>query len=171
MFEILPEGPADGPAIDSLLDQAFGPHRRRKTVDRLRRGGTPLAELSIVARTGDRLAGSLRFWAVEIGSDVTVPALLLGPLAVAPERQGQGIGSTLVDHGLVRARAHGHRAVLLIGDPDYYGGFGFRADAAQYLTLPGPIDAARFLALELSPGALAGVRGPVRQPRRWLRAA
>ncbi len=165
MFEILPEGPDDGPAIDSLLTRAFGPTRHDRTVYRLREGVSPLADLAFVARDRDGLAGSLRFWPVEITD--AWPALLLGPLAVAAERQGRGIGRALVRHGLETAREHGHGAVLLVGDPDYYRHFGFRPVAG--LSLPGPVDPRRLQALELAPGGLAA--GPVRQPRRWLRAA
>ena len=64
--------------------------------------------------------------------------------------------------GLLKARDLGHKAVLLVGDAPYYERFGFSRVGAENLDLPGPVDLARFLALELQPGALAGAKGLVR---------
>jgi predicted N-acetyltransferase YhbS len=86
---------------------------------------------------------------------------MLGPLAVDPARQGLGIGGKLMREALSRARGLGHRAVLLVGDAPYYERFGFSAEAAEGLWLPGPYDRSRFLALELEPDALEGARGMV----------
>jgi predicted N-acetyltransferase YhbS len=90
-----------------------------------------------------------------------VPALLLGPIAVAPEDRGKGYAKALIWHGLGVARALGHRIVLLVGDAPYYEQFGFTRALAVELSLPGWVDEARFLGLELVPGALAGVQGLV----------
>jgi predicted N-acetyltransferase YhbS len=169
MFEILPERAGDGPAIDRLLDLAFGPGRQAKTVYRLRHRQPPLAELSFVGQREGRLVGSIRFWPVEICDRAQVRALLLGPVAVEPALQGRGIGQALVRHGLDAARRLGHGAVVLVGDAPYYGRFGFERRLAEALTLPGPVDLDRFLALELVPGALAGVGGAVVRPRGQLR--
>jgi len=86
---------------------------------------------------------------------------LLGPLAVDPTAQGEGIGSGLMEMAVARAAQFGHSGVILIGDPEYYARFGFAADATTGLLMPAPVDRHRFLALELAPLALAGAEGHV----------
>lgn len=161
-MEIAPETPADATAIERLLDLAFGSDRMGKTVYKLRDGIPPVSELGFVIHDPAKpeIDGSLRFWPIVIG-DERVPALLLGPIAVAPEDRGKGYAKALIWHGLGVARALGHRIVLLVGDAPYYGQFGFTRDMALDLALPGWVDEARFLGLELVPGALSGVRGMV----------
>src|SRR6185295_9688379 len=89
------------------------------------------------------------------------PALLLGPLAVAPEAQGRGIGSALMRHAVAEAGLHGHDAILLVGDRAFYERFGFSPRLTCGLRLPGPVERERFLGLELERGALKGARGLV----------
>ncbi|MEQ9639449.1 MAG: N-acetyltransferase [Alphaproteobacteria bacterium] len=156
-FEV--ERPGDARAREALLDTCFGSQRHRKTVAKLRRGRCPAEGLALVARRDGVLVGTVRLWRVDAGS--AGPALLLGPIAVAPGLQGDGIGSQLMTAALARAKALGHRAVLLVGDAAYYRRFGFRRDLAADLALPGPVELSRFLALELVPGALAHAAGPV----------
>ncbi|HEX6012128.1 MAG TPA: N-acetyltransferase, partial [Geminicoccaceae bacterium] len=123
MLAISLEGPDDGPAIEALLDRAFGPDRRRKTSYRYRDGVPPLAELCLVARESGQLVGAIRYWPVRLGAHR--PALLLGPLAIDPDRQGQGIGRALTRASLAKAEALGWRLVFLVGDPAYYARHGF----------------------------------------------
>jgi predicted N-acetyltransferase YhbS len=156
----MPEPPGATAAIDALLDRAFGPQRRRKTAERLREDSRPAADLSFVVIDEAGLMATLRFWPVRIGD--RVDALLLGPAAVAPGRQGQGLGSRLIWHGLRAARRLGHGAVILVGDEPYYGRFGFAQAPTRRMVLPGPVDRRRFLGLELVDGALADAMGLVR---------
>jgi len=151
------ERDGDAPAIEGILDEGFGPERHRKTAQRLRKGQTPV--LALVARDAGRLIGTLRFWSVRIGK--CHRALLLGPVAVAKDWRGRGVGGWLINTGLARVQAMGHRAVILVGDAPYYGRFGFSTALTEGMTLPGPVDRARFLGLELEDGALAGVVGRV----------
>lgn len=164
-MDVVTEEPRHATAIDSLLEEGFGPDRFRKTVYRLRDGVAPLADLCLVAEAEDgTLRGTLRFWPVDIADAAAgsrVPALLLGPIAVAGGLRKTGVGSLLMRAGLDRARTLGHRVVLLVGDESYYGRFGFRRALAEPLALPGPVEMERFLALELEDGALEGVSGMV----------
>lgn len=156
--------PSDHQAIEHLLDLAFGSDRRNKTSYRLREGNTAVAGLSLVARDpGVGPAGTISFWPLAIGEG-KAPALLLGPLAVHPDRQGLGIGIRLMREGIARAQAQGHALVLLVGDEPYYSKVGFRRLPEGRISLPGPVDPARFLFLELVPGALEGVSGEARVP-------
>src|SRR3954449_203097 len=116
MVTIRRERKADVAPREALLDVSYGPIRFSKTSERLREGRLP--ELSIVAAEGRRLVGTVRLWCVSAGPGR--PALLLGPLAVAPDCRKRGIGSTLVQQALRESTRRGHRAVLLVGDTSYY---------------------------------------------------
>jgi predicted N-acetyltransferase YhbS len=149
----------DVEAREALLDTCFGPSRFEKTCERLREGRLPADGLALVVEQDGAIIGTVRLWHVSAGPNR--PALMLGPLAVDPARQGLGIGGKLMREVLARARRLGHRAVLLVGDAPYYERFGFSAQAAEGLWLPGPYERGRFLALELEAGALAGAKGLV----------
>jgi predicted N-acetyltransferase YhbS len=149
-----------GPAIERLLDASFGEERPHKTSQRLRDGRTPLRALSLVALDGQELVGTVRLWPVLAGSRKR-HALLLGPLAVDSRWRDHGVGGTLIQQAVARARAAGESAILLVGDAPYYARFGFQADRTTGLWLPGPVDRRRFLACELKPGSLNQAKGPV----------
>ena len=149
---------SDWTAREALLDRVMGPDRFLKPSQLLRDGRLPADDLALVARDGARVIGTVRLWEVIAGGR---PALLLGPLAVAPERQGEGIGSRLMATALQRATVLGHRAVILVGDAPYYARFGFSAALTRGLAMPAPVDRARLLGLELRRGALVGAAGPV----------
>ncbi len=150
----------DFSAREALLDLSFGAERWRKTCERLRENRLPAENLAFVAHENGALVGTLRFWSIAAGEDHD--ALLLGPIAIDPLLRSRGLGGRMIRHGLLCARELGHRAVLLVGDAPYYQRFGFSRHDAEKLDLPGPVDLARFLALELQPGALAGAKGLVR---------
>ncbi|MGL4635196.1 MAG: GNAT family N-acetyltransferase [Beijerinckiaceae bacterium] len=145
-------------ARERLLDTAFGLSRFEKTSERFRDGYMPADGLAFSLKENGVLIGTIRLWNINAGS---APALLLGPLAVAASHEGQGLGSKLMRHALTHAALRGHKAVLLVGDAPYYARFGFRADLTTALELPGPVERARFLALELVDGALAEAAGMV----------
>lgn len=158
MVTLVDERHEHAPAIERLLDVAFGEGRWHKTCQRLRDGQAPLPGLSLVALDRDALVGTVRLWPVLAGRR---RALLLGPLAVDAAYRDQGIGARLTEEALKRARAHGDKAVLLVGDAAYYERFGFRPGLTRGLWLPGPVERERFLARELRPKALHRAEGPV----------
>jgi predicted N-acetyltransferase YhbS len=158
---------ADQPLIEQLLDIAFGIDRRVKTSYRLREGSVPAEGLSLVVRDADvGVAGAISFWPLVIGKAGT-PALLLGPLVVHPERQNIGVGLALMQEGLARAKARGHKFVILVGDAPYYARVGFQKLPVSKLILPGPVNPERFLYVELVQGALSETRGLVLPPHRF----
>lgn len=157
-FSIGAETAFDVPAREALLDRAMGPMRRRKSSEKLRRGRLPSAGLAFSARdTGGTLLGTVRLWDVRLGEGAR--ALLLGPLAVEPSVKSAGIGSALMRFALAEAERLGHGAVLLVGDAPYYARFGFSAAKTGTLSMPGPYERERFLAVELREGALDGAKG------------
>jgi predicted N-acetyltransferase YhbS len=178
-FTIDLENPSDVVARENLLDRAMGAGRTKKSSEKLRRNRIPAEGLALVARDRNgHVIGSVRLWNVEAGVDretQPVDALLLGPLAVDSAHEGKGIGSALMRAAIVEAKKLGHGAILLVGDAAYYERFGFFADKARHLVMPGPFERNRFLALELKDGWLNGAAGLlvasgrqlVRPPVRW----
>ena len=110
------------------------------------------------------VAGSISFWPLAIGQ-VGTPALLLGPLVVHPQRQNLGVGLTLMQEGLARAKAQGHKLVILVGDAPYYARVGFQRLKPGRLRFPGPVDPNRVLGLALKEGALDSLAGDIARAR------
>lgn len=162
-FTIAEETPADIVARENLLDRAMGADRRKKSSEKLRRDRVPADGLALVARdVQGHVIGTVRLWNVEAGvtpKGQPVDALLLGPLAVDGAHEGKGIGAALMRAAIAEAHARGHGAILLVGDAPYYERFGFFAEKAQHLVMPGPFARERFLALELKAGWLEGAAG------------
>lgn len=134
-WRVEPEALGDAPAVDALVLAAFGPGRFAKTAERLREGTAPAH--GFVIRSEGRIIGSVRLWPVRIGE---APALFLGPIAVEAESRREGMGAALVRACL---EAAGDSGVLLVGDPPYFGRFGFRP--APGARLPGPVDPRRVM--------------------------
>lgn len=154
------ERASDIDARESLLDAAFGPARFAKTSEAFRAGRVPARGLSLVAQCDGKIIGTVRLWHVDAGS--AGAALLLGPLAVSARHRDLGMGGLLMREAISRATELGHGAILLVGDEPYYRRFGFSAALTAQLDLPGPVDRARFLALELKAGAMTNANGLVR---------
>ncbi|WP_240547252.1 GNAT family N-acetyltransferase [Mesorhizobium tianshanense] len=169
-FIIVAETAADVPAREALLDRAMGLSRRKKSSEKLRRGRRPSEGLAFVARDASgTVTGTVRLWDVVLGEGGRA-ALLLGPLAVDPTIKNAGIGSALMRHAVTEAARLGHAAILLVGDAPYYGRFGFSAAKTGALSMPGPYERHRLLALELVDGALSGAQGTLKAAGRKQKA-
>jgi predicted N-acetyltransferase YhbS len=164
MIDYLPEALDDKDAIESLLDQVFGPARLLKKSYKFRNRIPPVPALCWVAYDGDRLVGTIRYWPLRVGPH-GVPAVLLGPLGVAPERRGEGIGVTLVMRTMELARQAGIRNILLVGDLGYYARFGFEPAAPHGYRMPGE-DPKRLQIEPLLPSALTEDAGILRPATR-----
>ncbi|MGB7077055.1 MAG: N-acetyltransferase [Xanthobacteraceae bacterium] len=156
---ILPETPADAPAIERLHERTFGPGRFAKTAYRLREQAAHRLDISFTARIGTLLVGSVWLSPIRIGE---TKALLLGPLTVEPAFRERGVGQALIERALGDAKGKGHRLVFLVGDEAYYGKSGFKRVPLGRATMPGPVDPARLLVAELDEGGFEGVSGPIR---------
>ena len=157
MFTIAKETPQDWWEVEALFDLCFAPGREALSSYRLRDGVDPVADLCRVARDPDGvLAGAIRVWPVLAG---VAPALLLGPIAVHPTRQSEGLGGALIRD--VIANAEGWDRAILVGDAPYYKRFGFRQLSG--VEMPPPTNPARVLGLEITPDAWSGIVGPVVQ--------
>jgi predicted N-acetyltransferase YhbS len=159
-FEIRLETDGDAQMLSQLSAEAFGPGRFTRSAYRVREGVPPVKALCLCGLLDERLVAGIRFTAIRIGAEQG--GALLGPLVVDPAEKGKGFGKALVEEGLARSRSEGFSLVLLVGDMPYYGRFGFQPVAPGQIMLPGPVDPARLLALELVPGALAASIGAVK---------
>lgn len=162
-FLIDRENPGDVVARELLLDAAMGPGRHKKSSEAIRRGRIPAEGLALVARdhTG-HVIGTVRLWDIQAGitpEGRAVPALLLGPLAVAQEHEGKGVGGALMRAAILEANRRDHGAILLVGDAPYYERFGFSAQMTATMMMPGPFERHRLLGLELREGWLEGAAG------------
>jgi len=143
--------------VEALYDLCFAPGREALSSYRLREGVAPVAPLCLTARDEQGiLAAAIRFWPVRVGGR---EALLLGPVAVHPTHQGEGLGALLIRETLARARAEGWERVMLVGDAPYYGRFGF--EKLEGVEMPPPTNPDRILGVALAEGAWEGVTGPV----------
>ncbi len=143
--------------VEALYDLCFAPGRSALSSYRLRDKVAPIAQLCLTARDPNGiLAGAVRNWPVRVGGALTV---LLGPIAVHPTRQGEGLASLLMSQCLDAARTAGWDRIMLVGDAPYYGRFGFAR--LDQVVMPPPTNPARVLGLALTGGAWDGVTGPV----------
>ena len=161
MFRIYKETDKDFAEVEYLYDLAFAPGRTALSSYRLRDGVEPVADLCLMARDDyDAVSGAIRYWPVRIGAGDHA-ALLLGPVAVHPTRQGEGLGGLLIAESLARAFDLGWTRVILMGDEPYYSRFGFRREPMRDISYPPPYNPDRLLGRALVPGAFRGVSGMV----------
>ena len=143
--------------VEALYDLCFSPSRTALSSYRLRDGVPTVAALCLTLRDDDNtLAAAIRYWPVEVGGE---DSLLLGPVAVHPTRQGEGLGGLLINESLSEGRRLGWERVLLVGDAPYYRRFGFsRLDGVE---MPPPTNPDRILGLALKAGAWDAIKGAV----------
>lgn len=161
MSLIREERPEDAEAVGAVLVAAFGSEAEARLVERLRASGKIL--FTLVAEEKGRVLGHMVFSRIAVESGGSeIPVLALAPLAVMPAFQRLGIGSALVSAGLERCRMDRHARVMVVGDPVYYGRFGFVPASRFGLKCPFPVPEEAFMAIELEPGAFVQVSGVVR---------
>ncbi len=161
MFRIYKETDQDFTEVEYLYDTAFAPGRTALSSYRLRDEVEPVADLCLMARDDfDAVSGAIRYWPVRIGV-ADHAALLLGPVAVHPTRQGEGLGALLITESISRAFDLGWTRVILMGDEPYYSRFGFRHAPVCDVVYPPPYNPERLLGRALVPGAFRGVAGMV----------
>lgn len=160
MYHLTPETSDDYWEVEALYDLCFAPGRKLLSSYRLRDGVPSVSGLSHVARDSDGiLGGAIRYWPIRIGD---LASLLLGPVAVHPTRQGEGLGRLLIEESLRHAAPMGWDRVMLVGDAPYYNRFGF--ERLDNVVMPPPTNPDRVLGRALTEGAWDGVSGEV---TRW----
>jgi predicted N-acetyltransferase YhbS len=167
LIALVPLAEVSTESVETILDRAFGADRRARTAYRVRAGTAAIPELSFAAIGDDgALLGTIQCWPVALACDDggAVPMVMVGPVAVQPEQQRQGIGHLLMERMLAAvadAALPGRDSLMLIGDPEYYGRFyGFTAERTAGWRLPGPFEARRLLALGEGVPECTGEVGP-----------
>lgn len=156
MIDIAPLSSVPAAQVEQLLDAAFGSDRKTRTAYKLREGVKAIPRLSFAAFDNGGLAGTLQSWPVALkGTHGVMPLTLVGPVAVLPALQRGGFGKALMDRLMQAARNEGHDALMMIGDPEYYGRFWrYSAEPTQEWELPGPVERRRLLAFSTRPERL-----------------
>ncbi|MFC0686046.1 GNAT family N-acetyltransferase [Novosphingobium clariflavum] len=165
---LIPLDNVDPALVEALLDRAFEPERHTRTAYKVREGTEWLPGLSFAALDSDEmLVGSIQCWPVALtdAEGRAHPLIMVGPVAVLPELQGQGFGKALVSASLAGIDARAPLPQVLIGDPEYYERWGFASEATGGWSLPGPFEQHRLLVRSENPAVLPreGMLGP------WLR--
>lgn len=160
-IDIRTETPADLEAIHRVNELAFERPQEADVIDKLRRACPEF--LSLVALLEGQVVGHILFTPITIDGSDLASGMALGPLAVLPEYQNQGIGARLSTAGIELLRQTGCPYVVVLGHPGYYPRFGFlRASTFGLLSQWEGVPDEAFMAQELIPGALAGVSGVAR---------
>jgi putative acetyltransferase len=157
---IRPEEERDRAAVRAVNVAAFGSSTEADLVDALRARARPL--VSLVAEDGGAVVGHILFSPVTLPGRPDLDLMGLAPMAVAPARQRQGIGSALVRAGLERCRQSRVGTVVVLGHPAYYPRFGFVPASRFGIGCEADAPDEAFMAIELSPGCLRGASGKVR---------
>jgi predicted N-acetyltransferase YhbS len=162
---IIPLDNVDPALVEQLLDRAFGPERHGRTAYKVREGVDWLPALSFAALDeGEMLVGTIQCWPVALtaGDARPYPLIMVGPVAVLPERQGAGYGKALVTASLAGIDARAPLPQVMIGDAEYYGRWNFSATQTGGWRLPGPFEPHRLLVRCDNPAVLPaeGLLGP-----------
>jgi putative acetyltransferase len=154
------ETPQDYPVVYEVNQGAFGRRAEADLVEELRKAGQPT--LSLVAEQDGQIVGHIFFSPVTVKSPAgDWRAMGLGPMAVRPAWQGQGIGSQLVRRGLQACLTAGWDVVVVLGHSEFYPRFGFKISRPLGITWANPAPEEAFMLAELQPGALGGRSGVV----------
>jgi putative acetyltransferase len=155
LIEIREERPGDASAIRDLNQRAFGQSQEGNIVDALRSNGAAL--LSLVATLNGRVVGHILYSPASVGGEIMGAAL--GPMAVLPEQQRQGIGSKLVEAGNRKLQETGCPYIIVVGHPSYYPRFGFRPASAHGIKCEWEVPDDAFMLLILDQAKMQGVSG------------
>ncbi len=154
-IEIGEERPDDVAVVRELNRRAFGQDQEGNIVDALMANGATL--LSLVATLNDRVVGHIMYSPVSI--DGKVRGAALGPMAVIPERQRQGIGSKLIEAGNQKLKDAGCPFIIVVGHADYYPRFGFRPASEHGIKCEWDVPDDVFMLLVLDQAKMEGVSG------------
>jgi putative acetyltransferase len=155
LIEIREECADDVAAVRDLNRRAFGQDQESNIVDALRANGAAL--LSLVATVNDQVAGHVMYSPALVGDDITGAAL--GPMAVLPEYQRQGIGSKLIEAGNRKLKDAGCPFIIVVGHADYYPRFGFRPASDHGIKCEWDVPDEVFMLLVLDKAKMKGVSG------------
>ena len=148
-LRLLLEAKNDQVEVERLLDLVFTPRRKLLSSYKLRGSSNKVNNLSYVLKdNSNKVVGSIRFWNIRLDSNSS-KGLLLGPLAVHPIYQSEGLGEKLVLTGIEKAYVNNWNWIVLVGDINYYSKFGFNKKSTNGVTIGNGLDNARLLGLDI----------------------
>ena len=163
MFQFKHETENDKQEVEDLLDLVFSPSRKNLSSYSLRKNVPKISTLSFVAKNNKgSIVGIIRNWPIFIESRKNL-SLLMGPIAVHPTFQGEGLGSYLINYSIKESRKYGWERAVLIGDIQYYKSFGFFQQNDNKIDFPSPTDPERILLLEIKNNSFDGIKGKVKK--------
>ncbi|HEY9810064.1 MAG TPA: N-acetyltransferase [Halomicronema sp.] len=164
MVLIRSEIQSDHEQIREVISAAFGRTNEAELIDKIRCSSYFLPQLSLVAVEKEEVLGHILFSLIEIDGVEKITALALAPLAVKPVYQRQGVGSKLVETGLLKCQDNGYLIVVVLGYPEFYQRFGFKPASQWGIKAPFPAPDEAFMALELQPSSAQNYTGTVCYP-------
>lgn len=164
------EKEADRETVYEINKLAFGSETEPKLINALRKGKSYIKGLSLVAVKEEKIYGHAIFTrAFIVNRGRRFKCLVLGPMAVRPENQKQGIGKKLIEEGFERAKELGFGAIAVLGHERYYPMFGFKPASERNIRTSFKVPDDNFMIIELVPNALKGISGMVEYPKEFLR--
>ena len=158
-LRLLLEAKNDHIEVERLLDLVFTPRRKLLRSYQLRNSANKVDNLSYVIKDNSKkVVGSIRFWNIKVDSHSS-RGLLLGPLAVHPIYQSEGLGEKLVLNGIEKAHSDNWNWIVLVGDLDYYSKFGFSKNPTRGISIGNGLDNSRLLGLDINDGFLEAAVG------------
>ena len=149
-LRLLLEAKNDHIEVERLLDLVFTPRRKLLSSYQLRNSANKVDNLSYVIKDNSKkVVGSIRFWNVKVDSHSS-RGLLLGPLAIHPIYQSEGLGEKLVLNGIEKAHSDNWNWIVLVGDLDYYSKFGFSKNPTRGISIRNSLDNSRLLGLDIN---------------------
>ncbi|MEM0991954.1 MAG: N-acetyltransferase [Bacteroidota bacterium] len=143
-------------------------HKEQFLVERLRKSSAFISELSMVAEVGGKIVGHILLTKLKIKQETNeFDSLALAPVSVLPEFQGKGIGGKLILESHKKAKALGHKSIVLLGHEKYYPRFGYEQAAKYGIELPFEVPKENCMVIELVENGLNGVRGMVEYPKEF----
>ena len=158
-LRLLLEAKNDHLQVERLLDLVFTPRRKLLSSYQLRNSANKVDNLSYVIKDNSKkVVGSIRFWNIKVDSHSS-KGLLLGPLAVHPIYQSEGLGEKLVLNGIEKAHSDNWNWIVLVGDLGYYSKFGFSKNPTHGISIGNGLDNSRLLGLDINDGFLEAAVG------------
>ena len=148
-LRLLLETKNDHIEVERLLDLVFTPRRKLLSSYQLRNSDNKVKNLSYVIKDySKKVVGSIRFWNIKVDSHSS-RGLLLGPLAVHPIYQSEGLGEKLVSKSMETAHSENWNWIVLVGDLSYYSKFGFSKHPTSGISIGSGFDNSRLLGLDI----------------------
>jgi predicted N-acetyltransferase YhbS len=169
-MKIRQEQKSDHKKVYEINKQAFDQENESKLIEKIRVGEGFVPELSLVAELDGEIVGHILLSKIKIVGEAEYESLALGPMAVVPKLQRQGIGGKLVNTGLEIAKKLGFESVIVVGHKDYYPKFGFEKASKWGIKCPFEVPDEAFMAIELVENSLKNKAGTVVYPKEFMEA-